>query len=108
MLSLRQIAKRFDVGTPECSMSITVLRGVDLDVPRGTSIGLFGARGSGKTTLLLCAAGLLRADAGHVRASAPVMYRSGALGLSADDVPMSDRIYLLDDPLRGIDGISYS
>lgn len=44
-----------------------VLAGLDLDVPRGTIVGLLGVNGSGKTTLLKTLVGLLKADAGEVR-----------------------------------------
>ena len=43
-----------------------VLRGVDVVVRPGEAIAVQGARASGRTTLLLCAAGLLRPDAGTV------------------------------------------
>jgi polar amino acid transport system ATP-binding protein len=44
-----------------------VLRGVDLQVPRGTVTTLLGASGSGKTTLLRCVNVLETYDAGSVR-----------------------------------------
>jgi ABC-2 type transport system ATP-binding protein len=42
-----------------------VLCGVDLEVPRGSVLGLLGKNGAGKTTLIECALGLLRPDAGE-------------------------------------------
>ncbi|WP_336922717.1 ABC transporter ATP-binding protein [Aquipuribacter sp. SD81] len=42
-----------------------VLRGVDLDVERGSILALLGANGAGKTTLVRILATLLRADAGR-------------------------------------------
>jgi ABC-2 type transport system ATP-binding protein len=42
------------------------LRGVDLDVPCGTVLGLIGRNGAGKSTLLRILMGLVRADAGRV------------------------------------------
>ena len=50
----------------------TVLRGVDLAIPRGQSVALMGHNGSGKTTLLRMLAGLVRASSGSIE-------RSGAL-----------------------------
>ena len=43
-----------------------VLRGVDLDVPAGSSVVVIGGSGTGKSVLLKCILGLLRADAGSV------------------------------------------
>lgn len=44
----------------------TVLRDVELDVPRGSFLGIIGPNGGGKTTLLRCLLGLLKPQAGHV------------------------------------------
>jgi putative ABC transport system ATP-binding protein len=43
------------------------LRGVSLEVPRGSFIAIMGASGSGKSTLLHLMAGLTRADSGSIR-----------------------------------------
>ncbi|WP_462417659.1 ABC transporter ATP-binding protein [Kytococcus sp. Marseille-QA3725] len=43
------------------------LRGVDLDVPAGSTLALVGATGSGKSTIASVALGLLRPTAGEVR-----------------------------------------
>lgn len=42
------------------------LRGIDLDVPSGSVLGLVGPNGAGKSTLLRILVGLVRADAGRV------------------------------------------
>ena len=46
--------------------SLAVLRGVDLQLPRGSSLALMGESGSGKSTLLHLIAGLERADSGRI------------------------------------------
>jgi ABC-2 type transport system ATP-binding protein len=45
---------------------LSVLRGVDFDVTRGSIFALLGSNGAGKTTLVRILATLLRADAGTV------------------------------------------
>jgi len=44
----------------------TILRGIDLDVARGTSLALLGPSGSGKSSLMAVLSGLERASAGRV------------------------------------------
>ncbi|MFG2974101.1 ABC transporter ATP-binding protein [Streptomyces sp. NPDC048331] len=44
-----------------------VVRGVDLDIEPGETVGLLGPNGSGKSSLLRCLAGLRVPDAGTVR-----------------------------------------
>jgi ABC-2 type transport system ATP-binding protein len=46
---------------------VHVLRGVDLDVARGSIFALLGSNGAGKTTLVKILATLLKADAGTAR-----------------------------------------
>ena len=43
-----------------------VLRGVDIRVERGESVGIVGESGSGKTTLARCIAGLEQEDSGRI------------------------------------------
>ncbi len=56
-----------------------VLRGVNLDLPTGTVLGLLGKNGSGKTTLIKTALGLLRPSGGSV-----TVFGEGVWNLSAD------------------------
>jgi ABC-2 type transport system ATP-binding protein len=43
------------------------LKGIDLTIERGESIGLLGHNGSGKSTLLKCIAGIIRPTEGEIR-----------------------------------------
>jgi ABC-type polysaccharide/polyol phosphate transport system ATPase subunit len=45
---------------------LEVLRGIDLEVARGLTLGIIGRNGSGKSTLLKIMAGILRPDRGDV------------------------------------------
>lgn len=46
--------------------SVSILRGVNLDVPRGKFTGLIGRNGAGKTTLMRSIMGLLETRAGRI------------------------------------------
>ncbi len=74
VLGIRSLAKSYRSGVPGCSSAVRVLRGVDLDVAPGEVVAVVGAPASGKSTLLLCAAGLLRPDAGVVERPRPGTY----------------------------------
>jgi len=43
-----------------------VLKGLDLQIPRGAVVGLLGSNGSGKSTFLKCLLGLLKIDNGQI------------------------------------------
>jgi putative ABC transport system ATP-binding protein len=47
---------------------VDILRGITLDIARGTSVGLIGPSGSGKSSLLMLLGGLERATGGQVSA----------------------------------------
>ena len=66
VLRLRALQKSYRSGVPGCCAAVRVLRRVDLEVTPGEVVGVVGGPGAGKSTLLLCAAGLLRPDAGTV------------------------------------------
>ena len=57
-IRIRGLHKRF--GTKR------VLDGVNLDVPRGTSLVVIGGSGSGKSVLLKCVLGLIEPDDGSI------------------------------------------
>ncbi|MEV7196996.1 ABC transporter ATP-binding protein [Streptomyces sp. NPDC093510] len=55
-----------------------VLRGLDLEIPAGTSVALVGANGSGKTTLIKLLTRLYEPDAGRVTADGTDVRECGA------------------------------
>lgn len=58
MITLRKVKKSFG--------NNAVLRGVDLEVPRATSLVIIGGSGTGKSVLLKCILGLVHPDAGQI------------------------------------------
>ncbi len=74
----------------------TILGGIDLEVSRGTTIGVVGPNGSGKTTLLRLIATLVRPDRGEgttldARLGTPEVYpvrrRIGLIGHAPSLIP---------------------
>lgn len=65
-LIVHRATKRFVAGVPGCSASVLALQRASLVVRTAEVVAVTGPAGSGKSTLLLCAAGLLRPDAGAV------------------------------------------
>ncbi len=51
---------------PLAAGPVNILRGIDLDLQAGETVGLVGPSGSGKTSLLMVLAGLERASAGSI------------------------------------------
>jgi phospholipid/cholesterol/gamma-HCH transport system ATP-binding protein len=60
-----------------------ILRGINLEIPRGCLYGLIGPGASGKSVLLKCVAGLLRPQAGELRVLEQDVMRLDEHGLSA-------------------------
>ncbi len=57
VISIKKLTKTFGLKD--------ALRGVDMEIPVGATVGLLGANGAGKTTLIKCALGLLRPTSGE-------------------------------------------
>lgn len=69
------------------------LKGIDLEIKRGSIIGLLGPNGSGKTTLIKLANGLLVADQGQILINGKVPGAESKKIISY----LSDKNYLDDD-----------
>jgi ABC-type transport system involved in cytochrome c biogenesis ATPase subunit len=103
-LALRDVHKTLRAGTRSCFAQVRVLRGLSLCVAEGEMVSIVGPPASGKTVLLLCAAGLMRPDAGtirwcgrEIRAGSNVCRYLAASELVRDAVPARVRALLVDD-----------
>lgn len=54
--------------------SVKVLKGIDLSVSQGQSVGIVGPSGSGKSTLLMVIAGLERLDRGEIHVAGSALH----------------------------------
>lgn len=77
ILEVQSLGKTFSSG----DKALTVLEGVDFQIPAGTTNAIVGPSGSGKTTLLGLCAGLDRASTGSVK----------LCGVSLDDLNEDER-----------------
>ena len=64
--------------------SIPALKGIHLDIPEGTRLGLVGANGAGKSTLLAIMAGLLPPTTGSVEVHGRVLALLGGAAAGLD------------------------
>jgi putative ABC transport system ATP-binding protein len=62
VIRVRSLTRRIDTGTHV----VDILRGIDLEVPRGQFVAIMGASGSGKSTLLGLLAGLDTPTSGSI------------------------------------------
>ena len=58
--------KKADLTLGQAAASVHVLKGIDLSIDAGESVGIVGPSGSGKSTLLRCINGLEPIDSGDI------------------------------------------
>jgi putative ABC transport system ATP-binding protein len=63
IIDIKNLSKTIDTGTHR----VEILRGIDLEIPRGQFVAIMGASGSGKSTLLGLMAGLDAPSSGSIR-----------------------------------------
>ena len=63
IIEARNVYKTYDTGT----VTVSALRGIDLDIKRGEMVSLIGPSGCGKTTLLNCLSGLDAVTKGSIK-----------------------------------------
>ena len=84
VLCVRGLSKSFG--------ATTVLRGIDLTVPRGKVVALIGPSGSGKTTILRSLNGLEMPDAGSVTVGASDVSGLPALTVDFNDAAVPKKV----------------
>jgi ABC-type glutathione transport system ATPase component len=66
LLDVRDLRKRYRLGSMSRRITVDAVRGATLEIRRGEVLGLVGASGCGKSTLARCVLRLERADGGWV------------------------------------------
>src|SRR5207244_12989057 len=90
MIELRRLTRRFG--------SARALSGIDLHIPTGETVVVFGPNGSGKTTLIKLIAGLLRPTSGEVLVDGrPPRACRGRLGFLGHDLYLYPHLSVMEN-----------
>ena len=103
LLSVKNMSINFD--TPRGSLE--AVRGVDIEIPAGTSVGVVGESGSGKTVMCRAAMGLLQGS--NVKRSGTVIFDGHELtAMSKDEVRNlfgSGMAMIFQDPMTALNPV---
>ena len=80
---------------------VPVLRGIDLQAPRGSTVAVVGETGSGKTTLILLLARLWDPETGAITLDGRNLRDFAASELSNEVAYVAQHAFLFDDTVRG-------
>lgn len=75
------------------------LSGINMEIRRGSSVGIIGASGSGKTTLVDIVLGLLRPSEGEILYDQKSI-NDGSCGLRSEFAYLPQDVFIVDDTLR--------
>lgn len=67
-----RVKEALKISKGKCHKDYYVLKGIDLEVKRGESVGIVGVNGSGKSTMLKIITGVLNASEGTVKVSGKI------------------------------------
>jgi putative ABC transport system ATP-binding protein len=81
--SLAISARNLTLTLGDAAAPVTILRGIDLDVPQGQVVALLGPSGSGKSSLMAVLSGLERASGGSLQVAGADFAALGEDGLAA-------------------------
>ena len=104
LLSVKNMSINFD--TPRGSLE--AVRGVDIEIPAGTSVGVVGESGSGKTVMCRAAMGLLQGS--NVKRSGTVIFDGHELtAMSKEEVRNlfgSGMAMIFQDPMTALNPVA--
>lgn len=81
--------------------SVPILRGIDLEAPRGTTVAVVGATGSGKTTLMVLLARLWDPHSGSITLDGRDLREFAPSQLPQEVAYVAQQAFLFDDTVRG-------
>jgi putative ABC transport system ATP-binding protein len=94
---------------PSAAGPVNILRGIDLDILSGQTVGILGPSGSGKTSLLMVLAGLEQATTGTVRVagfSLPDLDEDALARMRRDTIGMVFQAFFLIPTMTALENVA--